>query len=82
MDSYNHWSPSLFPGGIIIFQGVLTKFNFSMKFPHLEKFANFMKGSGWVGCGGRLGCVLVGGGGGWWWGRWVMGWGGIGGGVG
>ena len=31
------WSPTLFHGGIIIFQGVLTKFNFSMKFPHLER---------------------------------------------
>ena len=31
------WFPTLFPRGIIIFQGVLTKFNFLMKFPHLEK---------------------------------------------
>ena len=31
------WSPTWFHGGIIIFQGVLTKFNFLMKFPHLEK---------------------------------------------
>ena len=46
------WSPSLFPRGIIIFQGVLTKLNFSMKFPHLEKFANLMKGGSWVGGGG------------------------------
>ena len=52
-------APSLFPRGIIIFQGALTKFNFSMKFPHLEKFANLMKGGGWVGGGGGLGCVLV-----------------------
>ena len=37
------WSPTLFPRGIIIFQGVLTKFNFSMKFPHLEKFADLIK---------------------------------------
>ena len=37
------WSSTLFPRGIIIFQGVLTKFNFLMKFPHLEKFANLMK---------------------------------------
>ena len=37
------WSPTLFPRGIIIFQGVLTKFNFLMKFPHLEKFANLIK---------------------------------------
>ena len=36
------WSPTLFPKGII-FQGVLTKFNFSTKFPHLEKFADLMK---------------------------------------
>ena len=35
------WSPTLFPRGIIIFQGVLAKFNFSTKFPHLEK--NLMK---------------------------------------
>ena len=56
------WSPSLFPRGIIIFQGVLTKFNFLMKFPHLEKFANLMKGGGWMGDGGGLGCVLVRGG--------------------
>ena len=37
------WSPTLFPRGIIIFQGVLTKLNFSTKFPHLEKFADLMK---------------------------------------
>ena len=35
------WSPTLFPRGILIFQGVLTKFNFSMKFPHLEKNCQF-----------------------------------------
>ena len=29
--------------GIIIFEGVLTKFNFSIKFPHLSKFINLMK---------------------------------------
>ena len=29
--------------GIIIFQGVLTKLNFSIKFPHLSKFINLMK---------------------------------------
>ena len=28
---------------IIIFEGVLTKLNFSMKFPHLSKFINLMK---------------------------------------
>ena len=33
-----------------------------MKFPHLEKFANFMKDGGWVGGGYELGCVLVRGG--------------------
>ena len=35
------WSPTLFPRGIITFQGVLTKFNFSMKFPYLEKNCRF-----------------------------------------
>ena len=30
-------------GEIIIFLGVLTKFNFLMKFPHLEKIVNLMK---------------------------------------
>ena len=34
------WSPTLFPRGIITFQGVLTKFHFLMKFPHLEKFVD------------------------------------------
>ena len=29
--------------GIIIFQGVLTKLNFLMKFPHLSKFIDLMK---------------------------------------
>ena len=56
------WFPSLFPGGIIIFQGVLAKFNFSMKFPHLEKFADLMKGGCLLGGTGGLGCVLVRGG--------------------
>ena len=38
MDCMTHiWSPTLFSRGIITFQGVLTKFNFSMKFPYLEK---------------------------------------------
>ena len=32
-------APVLFPRGIIILQGVLTKFHFSMKFPHLEKLS-------------------------------------------
>ena len=36
-------APTLFPRGIIIFQGVLTKFNFLMKFPHLEIIVNLMK---------------------------------------
>ena len=34
-------SPTLFPRGIITFQGVLTKFNFLMKFPYLEKNCRF-----------------------------------------
>ena len=37
------WSPTLFPTGIITFQGVLTKFHFSTKFPHLEKIVNLTK---------------------------------------
>ena len=37
------WSHTLFPWKIIILQGVLTKFLFLMKFPHLEKFVNLMK---------------------------------------
>ena len=37
------WSDTLFPRGIIIFQGVLTKFHFLMKFPHLEKIVHLMK---------------------------------------
>ena len=68
MDFYNpNRLPTVFPREIIIFQGVLTKFKFSMKFPHLETFANLLKGGGWVGGGGGLGCVLVRGG--------VRGWG-------
>ena len=35
------WSPTLFPRGIITFQGVLTKFDFLTKFPHLEKNYRF-----------------------------------------
>ena len=35
------WSPTLFSRGIITFQGVLTKFNFLMKFPYLEKNCQF-----------------------------------------
>ena len=37
------WIPTLFCRGIIIFKGVLTKFNFSMKFPNLEKIVDLMK---------------------------------------
>ena len=36
-------APVLFPRGIIIFQGVLIKFNFSTKFPHLEIIIDLMK---------------------------------------
>ena len=36
-------SPTLFPRGIIIFQGVLTELIFLMKFPDLGKFVNLMK---------------------------------------
>ena len=32
-----YMAPYTLPRGILIFQGVLIKFNFSMKFPHLEK---------------------------------------------
>ena len=39
----HRWSPTLFPRGIMTFQGVLTKFNILMKFPYLEKIVNFMK---------------------------------------
>ena len=35
--------PTLFPRGIIIFQGVLTKLNFLTKFSVLEKFVDLMK---------------------------------------
>ena len=35
--------PYMIPRGIIIFQGVLTKSNFLMKFPHLEKIVDLMK---------------------------------------
>ena len=44
MHLYNHiGSPTLFTTGIIIFQGILTKLHFLMKFPVLEKFVNLMK---------------------------------------
>ena len=36
-------APTLFPRGILIFQGVLTKFHILMKFPHLKKIVNLMK---------------------------------------
>ena len=36
-------STTWFHGGIIIYQGVLTKFHFSMKFPHLEKIVDLTK---------------------------------------
>ena len=36
-------APTLFPRGIIIFQGILTKFNFLMKFPLLEIIVDLMK---------------------------------------
>ena len=36
-------APTLFPRGILIFQGVLTKFHILIKFPHLEKIVNLMK---------------------------------------
>ena len=35
------WFPTLFPRGIMTFQGVLTKFNYLTKFPHLEKNCQF-----------------------------------------
>ena len=35
------WSPTLIPMGMITYQGVLTKFNFSMKFQHLGKNCRF-----------------------------------------
>ena len=42
MNLYDHiWSPTLFPRGIITFQGVLTKSKFLMKFPYLEKNCRF-----------------------------------------
>ena len=36
-------APTLFPRGIIIFQGVLTIFNFLTKFPHQEIIVDLMK---------------------------------------
>ena len=44
MDLYNpHMTPTLFPRGIFIFQGVLTKSHFLMKFLVLEKIVDLMK---------------------------------------
>ena len=44
MDLYDHiWFPTVFHQGNILFQVVLTKFHFLMKFPHLEKMVNLMK---------------------------------------
>ena len=44
MDLYDPYkAPTLFPRGILIFQGVLTKFHILTKFPHLEKIFNLMK---------------------------------------
>ena len=37
------WFSTEFPKGIIIFQEVLTKFHFLMKFPHLGKIVDLMK---------------------------------------
>ena len=38
MDLYSpYMAPYMILWGIIIFQGVLTKFNFLTKFPHVEK---------------------------------------------
>ena len=34
-------APTLFPRGILIFQGVLTKFHILTKFPHLEQNCPF-----------------------------------------
>ena len=36
-------APTLFPRGILIFQGVLRKFHILTKFPHLEKIVDLMK---------------------------------------
>ena len=44
MDLYNPYMvPHTIPWGILIFQGALTKFKFSTKFPVLEIFINLMK---------------------------------------
>ena len=44
MNFYNSYIvPTLFPKGIIIFQEVLTKLNFSTKFPIFKKFVDLMK---------------------------------------
>ena len=36
-------APTLFPRGILIFQGVLTEFHILMKFRHLKKIVDLMK---------------------------------------
>ena len=36
-------APTLFPRGILIFQGVLTKFHILTKFSHLKKIVDLMK---------------------------------------
>ena len=38
------WNPTLFPRGIIIFQGVLTKFNFLKEIPTSGKICRFNEG--------------------------------------
>ena len=38
-----YMAPYTIPRGIIIFQGVLTKFNFLMTLPHKEKFNEGLK---------------------------------------
>ena len=43
-DGFLIYSPTLFSRGIIIFQGVLTKFNFAMKFPIPKKNCRFNEG--------------------------------------
>ena len=44
MDLYDPYkSPTLFPRGILIFQGVLRKFHILTKFPHLEKNCRFIE---------------------------------------
>ena len=42
-DGTHIWSAMLCTRVVLIFQGVLTKFFFLMKFPHLEKIVNLMR---------------------------------------